>query len=66
MHPILKQMMKITNTENERQRRLGAVAQQKHVNLHSTQLDVAAAQDSSAKKDVSDKKAQGRCTPTIN
>ena len=54
---ILKQLMKITNTEDERQRRLGANARQKHINVHSTQLDVAAAaQDSSVRKDFSNKK----------
>lgn len=35
---ILKQMMKITNVENERQRHLGRTAQQRHINVHSTQL----------------------------
>lgn len=52
---ILKQMMKITNTENERQRRLGSAVKQKQVSVHSTELEVAAAQGSSAKKDAQDK-----------
>lgn len=55
---ILKQMMKITSTENERQRRLGPDVKQKQVSVHSTELmevEVAAAQGSGAKKDAPDK-----------
>lgn len=55
---ILKQMMKITNTENERQRRLGPDVKQKQVSVRSTELvevEVAAAQGSGAKKDAPDK-----------
>lgn len=55
---ILKQMMKITNTENERQRRLRPDVTQKQVSVNSTELvevEVAAAQGSSAKKDAPDK-----------
>lgn len=52
---ILKQMMKITNTENERQRRLGPVVKQKQVSVHSTELEVAAAPSSSTKKDAPEK-----------
>lgn len=55
---ILKQMMKITSTENERQRRLGPAVKQKQVNVHSTELvevGVAGAQGSGAKKDAPDK-----------
>ncbi|XP_038128754.1 uncharacterized protein LOC119774984 [Cyprinodon tularosa] len=55
---ILKQMMKITSTENERQRRLGSGVKQKQVSVHSTELvevEVAAAQGNGAKKDAPDK-----------
>lgn len=52
---ILKQMMKMTNTENERQRRLGSVVKQKQVSVHSTGLEVAAIQGSSTNKDAVDK-----------
>lgn len=52
---ILKQMMKITNTENERQRRLGSVVKQKQISVHSTEFEVAAVQGSSTKKDAPDK-----------
>ena len=55
---ILKQMMKITSTENERQRRLGPDVKQKQVSVHNTELvevEVAAAQGNGAKKDAPDK-----------
>lgn len=54
---ILKQIMKITNAENERQRRLGTVVRQKAVNVHGAGVEVAAVQDdSSAKKANLDRK----------
>lgn len=55
---ILKHMMKITNTENERQRRLGPPVKQKQVSVHSTELvevEVAAVQGSSVKSDAPSK-----------
>lgn len=55
---ILKQMMKITNIENERQRRLGSVVKQKQISVNSTELKAATVQGSSTKKDVPDKQSK--------
>ncbi|KAG9265736.1 hypothetical protein AMEX_G20206 [Astyanax mexicanus] len=53
---ILKHMMKITNDENERQRRLGSVVKPRQVNVNCSQLEGAVGPNTSTKKGNSEKK----------